>query len=813
MALPSDVTVTLCGPVRTEEQKTIFRKTCEAFDAIETGTFVATVDIPSYSSLTRVLTMRASRDEFIQAQGLAGLRYEESSRVNGLAGVAKIYAPTEAVMRAVIKLLEENGGQSIQIVQTPSATANLDTMINAASTLNVQEFDLVSNITDNEEGNVNHGYDSKSSASLGGLNQHHSHHNNNLNLGGGNQQYSSMFSSFPGSSAQPDADGPPPGLFNLGPIGHSSNAFSNNASGGWGQGSSLLMDNNNNAGGDRGLGLGSSQLGSNKLHDNSPVLAGFGGGLGDLNRMPSQGMMPPGFNLSSQMTFDFGGLGIEPISSVPPEKRVVRWPHHSFRFMFLGEPLKSSLVDLLNKMREKHGLVTTYPHRDKSDHSACLLLEGTTSAVNAAAEDINKYMRSVYQQMRCLQLVISETDKKELIANDLNRVKDIQGLCGVHLVLDPLPTDMNEASSTYDLRLPYTDHLLFENPVVESSDSDNEFKPLRELLSVVVTSKVTGQNVVVSVIDNKSSAGGWNWGVNNVLLMLDPSADVGLNFTEIEQLDKGEVLVNTENTTGKRILRVRPDRPSFATRGIERQAEGFVAALSRGLAAADSLNVTGIAVVAPTSTQYFTDLSVELIQSLTMEAIVAFIRRAPVRNLSKILCIEMQSQVDEQMTPAQYTEMTLLLPAGGDRMALTLLILLEQANDPVNQTQPGGIPIPPTIQLRTCNVPLPRNVRADDLLPSLAKNRPKVALLPHQVPPVGTSPIILRGLTNGLRASLKTVKQLISGYAEARKNNDGRGGPLLPPSGGLGGGSTGGGLGGGGALGGSSFLLDQMMRN
>ncbi|CAM6031411.1 unnamed protein product, partial [Sphagnum compactum] len=342
--------------------------------------------------------------------------------------------------------------------------------------------------------------------------------------------------------------------------------------------------------------------------------------------------------------------------------------------MFLGEPLRQSLLDLLVKVRERHGLTATYPHRDKSDHSACLLLEGTQGAVNAGAEDINKYMRSIYLQMRCLQLVISEVDKKELISNDLNRVKDIQGQCGVHLVLDPLPTDMNEASSTYDLRLPYTDHLLFETPI--ETDSENEFKPLRELLSVMVTSKVTGQNIVVSVIDTKTSAGGWNWGVNNVLIMLDQSADVGLNYTEIEQLDKGEVLVNTENAT------------------------------------ADSCSIH--------------------------------------RNVS----------------PA---------PRRGRPHGLTLLILLEQANDPSNQPPPNPMmPMSPTatpsIQLRTCNVPLPRNVRADDLLPSLAKTRQKVPLMPNQIPPVGTSPIILRGLTTGLRCALKTIKQLISSYAEARKN-------------------------------------------
>ena len=61
------------------------------------------------------------------------------------------------------------------------------------------------------------------------------------------------------------------------------------------------------------------------------------------------------------------------------EKRVVvHWPHSSFRFMFLGDPLKYQLGDLLHKMRLK-GVDVSTPLRDKSNPSACLIVEGIPS--------------------------------------------------------------------------------------------------------------------------------------------------------------------------------------------------------------------------------------------------------------------------------------------------------------------------------------------------------------------------------------------------------------------------------------------------
>ena len=54
---------------------------------------------------------------------------------------------------------------------------------------------------------------------------------------------------------------------------------------------------------------------------------------------------------------------------------VVHWPHPSLRFMFLGDPLKYQLGDMLHRIRSK-GIGVVTPVREKSSPSACLLIEG-----------------------------------------------------------------------------------------------------------------------------------------------------------------------------------------------------------------------------------------------------------------------------------------------------------------------------------------------------------------------------------------------------------------------------------------------------
>lgn len=67
------------------------------------------------------------------------------------------------------------------------------------------------------------------------------------------------------------------------------------------------------------------------------------------------------------------------VTTTPVENRlVVHWPHPSLRFMFLGDPLKYQLSDLLHKLRAR-GVGISTPFRDKTNASACLVIEGNSS--------------------------------------------------------------------------------------------------------------------------------------------------------------------------------------------------------------------------------------------------------------------------------------------------------------------------------------------------------------------------------------------------------------------------------------------------
>jgi hypothetical protein len=66
----------------------------------------------------------------------------------------------------------------------------------------------------------------------------------------------------------------------------------------------------------------------------------------------------------------------QPAATPMIESRVIlQWPHPSFRFMFLGDPLKHQLNELLHHYRTK-GLGLYPPIKDKSNPNACLLIEG-----------------------------------------------------------------------------------------------------------------------------------------------------------------------------------------------------------------------------------------------------------------------------------------------------------------------------------------------------------------------------------------------------------------------------------------------------
>jgi hypothetical protein len=125
-------------------------------------------------------------------------------------------------------------------------------------------------------------------------------------------------------------------------------------------------------------------------------------------------------------------------SEARPElyKRTVHWPHSSFRYMFLGERMKTFIHETVERMRIRHGEVVsvTCPFRDKKDASVCILLEGPQGAVDDSVNLFNRMLSQVLEELRCITFILSGTQFTSLTAQDLVKVKAIQGSAGVHVM-------------------------------------------------------------------------------------------------------------------------------------------------------------------------------------------------------------------------------------------------------------------------------------------------------------------------------------------------------------------------------------------
>lgn len=467
--------------------------------------------------------------------------------------------------------------------------------------------------------------------------------------------------------------------------------------------------------------------------------------------------------------------------------------------MFLGEALKKTLNDLLLLLRETQGIVQTCPYRDKSDQTACLLLEHAEHAVvNTAGERVNGFMKAVLSQMRCVQLLLTDQQRKLLIVQDLVKVKDIQGRCGVHILLDPQSQDLSEVVSGFDLRIPATEYH-HVRPLARNEDSSGESEETRsssaakqELVSVIVTNASTSRNITASFVRTNSSSQGWNLGVNSLLLLLDHTAD--LSPAEVEQLDAGEVLVNTDNVSGKRVLRVRSSPSVECT--AEKQMESLGVVLNRGLAAAESLKLSAVAVMVPAGVACFSAIPPQTIKSMTAETVVQFVRRAPVRHLELVLCVDVVVPTPEDPESAciKYSLPTCdaseLLPAGGDPMASAVISMLEQENESFSAMMKhgggggrgggggGGFGhggSAPTMQLLLSNVPLPRHISAEVLIPSMsssssassssASSRQRTAANTLSsrsgASSASVTPVVVRGLASSLLASVQLIRRAV----------------------------------------------------
>jgi hypothetical protein len=138
--------------------------------------------------------------------------------------------------------------------------------------------------------------------------------------------------------------------------------------------------------------------------------------------------------------------------------------------MFLGERMKTFIHETVQIIRSRYGdsVVVTCPYRDKKDASVCILLEGPQVAVDDSVLLFNRMLSQVLEKLKCITLVLSGTQFTCLTAQDLVKVKAVQGSAGVHVMsaehsdldflllilfrLSPTPGDLQSSFNTIDLR-------------------------------------------------------------------------------------------------------------------------------------------------------------------------------------------------------------------------------------------------------------------------------------------------------------------------------------------------------------------------
>lgn len=130
---------------------------------------------------------------------------------------------------------------------------------------------------------------------------------------------------------------------------------------------------------------------------------------------------------------------------------VLHWPHLSLRFVFLCEPFKSTLSSIVGSYRSR-GVVVTLPYRDKQDPTACMLIEGEKHLLVTCAKNVRDYMAQIVAQNKTVQLLMPVNIYQFLLKDELAVLKDLQGRCGVHIVLEPSAEESDQTRVKFDTR-------------------------------------------------------------------------------------------------------------------------------------------------------------------------------------------------------------------------------------------------------------------------------------------------------------------------------------------------------------------------
>ena len=362
---------------------------------------------------------------------------------------------------------------------------------------------------------------------------------------------------------------------------------------------------------------------------------------------------------------------------------VIKWPHPSLKFAILEQMPKRSLQHLISQFREK-GVKITTPYRDKKDLNACMLVESADSSRDAkllasrAAHAVRSYMQAIAGKLKAVHVLLTKHTMLLLAEKDLQELKAMQGLFGVHIIIEPEQQDLQEcsysfnmtahkqkasrdlktstpqSSPTYALAIAHPPPQLFpafhlDKAVAKKTASFREQgEPPSMDLSLQVPNRVSKKQITLEVSCSDSSR--WSeMGVKALLVVLDVSAMHTLTQEEIKQLDKGVALVNSDAEQKHTLLRV---RPAYAWDNSG-QSDNLHSALLTGLLTADKLGLGSIAVIAPAFNSLLSTMTPDELKAATAATLLYFVHEEKVEHIQRIVCLEDAEEELEEETAAK----------------------------------------------------------------------------------------------------------------------------------------------------------------
>lgn len=150
-------------------------------------------------------------------------------------------------------------------------------------------------------------------------------------------------------------------------------------------------------------------------------LGAFAGGLSDSADSSLDGSSGAGTAVTSQGSPErFASFAAE-------QQTIVEWPNASMRYIFLGEPQKSKLNDIVAYFRGCLGVTIASPYRDKHNPLSCMRIASSSREIMLEASGAIRALLAIsLQHVRTVRLVMLDRQRAAVMADELALIKGIQ---------------------------------------------------------------------------------------------------------------------------------------------------------------------------------------------------------------------------------------------------------------------------------------------------------------------------------------------------------------------------------------------------